>query len=219
MDIHRNSVSTKGDGALNKRLSIRGKYPQIRYFRIYAEISPKVVAQSLWSDIAYTPHVFVLTSFATGPLPAIPDGAVKYTLEEWNLVIKQAFCGVQGSHEIESHTDSEHTCIQLPKPTEGALLSPRHQRVMVILHQKICVGADCANGRAEVYASEYVGTASKDFAEQACVNRCRIDEERSIGIVIDRKCWHGQRSAGAEQVTQQVDHFAGTQWNIIELIP
>jgi len=102
LDIHGNTPATKAYGTLDKRFSIRGKYPQIRYFRINAGIRTEIAAQPLRPDIAGPPHVFVLAGLAIGPLPAVSDRAVKYAAKERDLVEKQAFYGVQGGHEIEA---------------------------------------------------------------------------------------------------------------------
>src|SRR5882757_2361801 len=68
-------------------------------------------------------------------------------------------------------------------------------------------------------ASVHVGAATKHFAQQAGVDRRPVDEKDPVRVLIDWKRRHGKRSARAEQVAQQVDHVAGAQGNVIELVP
>src|SRR5437879_6132634 len=103
-----------------------------------------MAAQPSRPDIAYPAPVFMLAGLATGCFPAVLDRAVTHSPEERDLVEKQTFRSVQGGHEIETGADSKHSRIHLAEPAEWAVPSPRHDGVMMVLHQKIRVGADGA---------------------------------------------------------------------------
>src|ERR1700722_11967380 len=125
LDIHRNAPPTKRDGALDKRLGVGAKYPQIRYFCLDADIRAEMAAQPLRPDIADPPPEFVLAGLAISGLPVISDGAVKYPPEERDLVEKQALGGVQVGHEIEPGADAEDSRLQFAPRAEWALFPPR----------------------------------------------------------------------------------------------
>src|SRR5664279_2653797 len=178
-----------------------------------------MAAQPLRPDLAYAPPKFVFAGLAASSLPAIFDGAVKDAPEEWHLVEKQTFDGMQRCHEFESGANSKHSGVEFAEPAERAVLSPGHHGAMVIPDQKISVGADRTYRRGEVYASADVWRATEDFAEQAGVDRRPIDGKNLVGILIDRKRGHDKGPTRAKQVKQQLDHFAGAQGNVVELVP
>jgi len=106
------------------------------------QISGPIAAQPQRPDIARPTSKFVLACLAIGSFPAIFDGAVEDLPEKRNLVEQQAFHRVQGRHEFEPRTQPEHSCVQLSKPAERAVLAPGHIGEMVIPHQEIRVRAD-----------------------------------------------------------------------------